>query len=186
MGANAVSPGQVVTIDQLNALYNRLYTLYNTHKTSSAQLNTTFKNAAIPISNTSGHARGSQVNVTTELTDLKNALNSLSSSQWYQSNTANTITTMTDYSGFTLPSVGDLLKATDFNTVETAITNAEKIIPSYSSQYSNYSNYTNYNNYSNYSNYSKYSNYSNYSKYSKYSNYSRYSRSSNANSRSGL
>lgn len=171
MGANAVSPGQVVTIDQLNALYNRLYTLYNTHKTSSAQLNTTFKNAAIPISNTSGHARGSQVNVTTELTDLKNALNSLSSSQWYQSNTANTITTMTDYSGFTLPSVGDLLKATDFNTVETAITNAEKIIPSYSSQYSNYS---------------KYSNYSNYSKYSKYSNYSRYSRSSNANSRSGL
>ena len=186
MGANAVSSGQVVTIAQLDALYNRLYTLYNTHKTSSAQLNTTFKNAAIPISNTSGHARGSQVNVTTELTDLKNALNSLSSSQWYQSNTANTITTMTDYSGFTLPSVGDLLKATDFNTVETAITNAEKIIPSYSSQYSNYSNYTNYNNYSNYSNYCKYSHYSNYSKYSKYSNYSRYSRSSNANSRSGL
>jgi len=34
---------------------------------------------------------------------------------------------------FTLPSVGDLLKYTDFNAVESAITIAEGTVPNYSS-----------------------------------------------------
>ena len=156
MGANAVSSGTKASIASLDALYNRLYTHYNKHKTSAYQTNSTFKNAAIPISNSSGHAAGSQINITDELTDLKSALNSLSASTWIKPSTANTTVTMTDYSGFTLPSIGDLLEAADFNIVETAITNAEGIVPNYSSQYSNYSNYSNYTNYSNYSNYSNY------------------------------
>ena len=176
MGANAVQSGQSVTIASLDALYNRLYTHYNKHKTSAVQTNSTFASAAIPISNTSGHARGTPVNVTDELSDLKSALTSLKSSTWIKSNTANTQDSMANYiTDFTLPSVGSLLKATDFNVIENAITTAEGVIPTYSSQYSNYTNYTNYSNYNNYRNYSQYDNYSNYSNYTNYTNYTNYS-----------
>ena len=143
MGANAVKAGDTVTIAQLDALYKRLYNLYNTHKTSTHQTNSSFRSAAIPISNTSGHAAGSLVNPTTELSNLRSALSSLRNSTWIKSGTVDTTVRMTT-GDFTLPSVGSLLKATDFNAVESIITTAEGTVPTYSSRYSNYSNYNNY------------------------------------------
>ena len=60
----------------------------------------------------------------------------LANSQWYQSNTAGTIVRMTDFSGnFSIPSVGSLLKASDFNLIENTITTAETIIPNYANKY---------------------------------------------------
>jgi hypothetical protein len=70
------------------------------------------------------------------LQTLKDELASLANSSWYQSNTANTVVKMTDFSKTcTIPSVGDLLKASDFNLIETTIANAESIIPNYSGKY---------------------------------------------------
>ena len=43
---------------------------------------------------------------------------------------------MTDFStNIKVPNVGDLLKSVDFNLIETAITSAETIIPTYSNKY---------------------------------------------------
>ena len=133
MGKDAVAAGTQAQIAQINALYTRLYNLRNTHASSSAQI----KAANIPaFASTSGISAGTKA-TTSPLQTLKTELTQLSNSKWYQSNTAGTVVTMTDYgTALSIPAVGSLLKYTDFNVVETAITNAEGIIPTYSSKYS--------------------------------------------------
>ena len=170
----AVNKGSIITIAQLDALYTRLYNLTNTHKNSPYQLN---KTNIADAQQTSGLKSGDIIKTTTAKIDLlKQELKNLANSKWYKDNTYNQIVTMTDFSGnFSIPDVGDLITAEDFNLIDTTISSAESITPHYANNYSQYTNYTNYANYgAQYSNYSQYTNYSKYQgKYSNYSNYTK-------------
>lgn len=132
MGASATSSGNQVKLSDLDALYQRLYTLKTTHINSTAQIN---KSALTTPAVRSGLSQGSIVKPTS-ITTLKNELANLAKSQWYQSNTRDTVVTMTDYStSVTTPTVGALLKSSDFNLIESAITSAEAIVPNYANKY---------------------------------------------------
>lgn len=134
MGANATSVGTLVKLSDLDALYLRLYNLKVAHINDADQIN---KSALTVPAQSSGLTRGSKVEVSTaKIATLKSELANLAQSKWYQSNTENTIVTMTDFStNIKVPNVGDLLKSVDFNLIETAITSAEQIIPTYSNKY---------------------------------------------------
>lgn len=134
MGANATSVGTLVKLSDLDALYLRLYNLKVAHINDADQIN---KSALTVPAQSSGLTRGSKVKVSTaKIATLKSELANLAQSKWYQSNTKNTIVTMTDFStNIKVPNVGDLLKSVDFNLIETAITSAEQIIPTYSNKY---------------------------------------------------
>lgn len=134
MGANATSVGTLVKLSDLDALYLRLYNLKVAHINNADQIN---KSALTVPAQSSGLTRGSKVEVSTaKIATLKSELANLAQSKWYQSNTENTIVTMTDFStNIKAPNVGDLLKSVDFNLIETAITSAEQIIPTYSNKY---------------------------------------------------
>ena len=134
MGANATSVGTLVKLSDLDALYLRLYNLKVAHINDADQIN---KSALTVPAQSSGLTRGSKVEVSTaKIATLKSELANLAQSKWYQSNTANTVVTMTDFStNIKVPNVGDLLKSVDFNLIETAITSAEQIIPTYSNKY---------------------------------------------------
>lgn len=134
MGANATSVGTLVKLSDLDALYLRLYNLKVAHINDADQIN---KSALTVPAQSSGLTRGSKVEVSTaKIATLKSELANLAQSKWYQSNTENTIVTMTDFStNIKVPNVGDLLKSVDFNLIETAITSAETIIPTYSNKY---------------------------------------------------
>lgn len=132
MGANTVNPGDKVQLTSLDALYNRLSTLKNTHINSTHQIN---KANLTTMPDSSNLSIGTSVN-TEKLTILKQELANLAKSQWYKSNTAGTVVTMTDFSNFTIPSPNSLLLASDFNLIESAITSAEAIVPNYSGKYS--------------------------------------------------
>lgn len=134
MGANATSVGTLVKLSDLDALYLRLYNLKAAHINDADQIN---KSALTVPAQSSGLTRGSKVEVSTaKIATLKSELANLAQSKWYQSDTENTIVTMTDFSkNIKVPNVGDLLKSVDFNLIETAITSAETIIPTYSNKY---------------------------------------------------
>lgn len=134
MGANATSVGTLVKLSDLDALYLRLYNLKVAHINDADQIN---KSALTVPAQSSGLTRGSKVEVSTaKIATLKSELANLAQSKWYQSDTENTIVTMTDFSkNIKVPNVGDLLKSVDFNLIETAITSAETIIPTYSNKY---------------------------------------------------
>lgn len=134
MGANATSVGTLVKLSDLDALYLRLYNLKVAHINDADQIN---KSALTVPAQSSGLTRGSKVKVSTaKIATLKSELANLAQSKWYQSDTANTVVTMTDFStNIKVPNVGDLLKSVDFNLIETAITSAEQIIPTYSNKY---------------------------------------------------
>lgn len=134
MGANATSVGTLVKLSDLDALYLRLYNLKVAHINDADQIN---KSALTVPAQSSRLTRGSKVEVSTaKIATLKSELANLAQSKWYQSNTANTVVTMTDFStNIKVPNVGDLLKSVDFNLIETAITSAETIIPTYSNKY---------------------------------------------------
>lgn len=134
MGANATSVGTLVKLSDLDALYLRLYNLKVAHINDADQIN---KSALTVPAQSSGLTRGSKVEVSTaKIATLKSELANLAQSKWYQSDTANTVVTMTDFStNIKVPNVGDLLKSVDFNLIETAITSAEQIIPTYSNKY---------------------------------------------------
>ena len=131
----AATQGNKVNLSDLDALYTRLYNLTNTHKNSQYQLNAS---AIASAQQSSNLQQGDKVEVTTSKFDLlKQELANLANSQWEQSNTTGTIVRMTDFSNnFTIPNVGDLLDASDFNLIENTITSAESIIPNYSGRYS--------------------------------------------------
>ena len=131
----AVSAGEKITLAQLDALYLRLYNLRNTHASSQHQINA----SRIPAAQSSSGLRvGDTIAVATAKIDLlKQELADLANSQWYQSNTAGTVVSMTNFSGnFSVPNIGDLIKASDFNLIENTIATAETIIPNYSNKYS--------------------------------------------------
>lgn len=133
MGVNAVSTGNIVYLSSLDALYNRLYNLRNTHANSMHQINGSALSAA---QSSSGLQAGVSLTKPDKLAILKQELQNLANSKWYTPNTENSITTMTDFgSSLSIPNVGDLLKVSDFNLIESAITTAESIIPNYSSKY---------------------------------------------------
>lgn len=134
MGVNATSVGDLVKLSDLDALYLRLYNLKMTHINDADQIN---QSALTIPAESSGLTQGSKVEVSTaKIATLKSELANLAQSQWYQSNTRNTIVTMTDFStDIKVPNIGDLLKSTDFNLIETAITSAEAIVPTYSNKY---------------------------------------------------
>ena len=130
----AVGAGEKITLAQLDALYLRLYNLRNTHASSAHQINA----SRIPAAQSSSGLRvGDPIAVTTAKIDLlKQELADLANSQWYQSNTAGTVVSMTNFSGnFSVPNIGDLIKASDFNLIENTIATAETIIPNYSNKY---------------------------------------------------
>lgn len=134
MGANATSAGNLVKLSDLDALYLRLYNLKVAHINDTDQIN---KPALTIPAKSSGLTQGSKVAVSTaKIATLKSELANLAQSKWYKSNTANTVVTMTDFSTtIKVPNVGDLLKSADFNLIETAITSAEAIVPTYSNKY---------------------------------------------------
>lgn len=134
MGVNATSVGDLVKLSDLDALYLRLYNLKMAHINDADQIN---KSALTIPAESSGLTQGNKVEVSTaKIATLKSELANLAQSKWYQSDTANTIVTMTDFStDIKVPNIGDLLKSTDFNLIETAITSAEAIIPTYSNKY---------------------------------------------------
>lgn len=134
MGVNATSVGDLVKLSDLDALYLRLYNLKMAHINDADQIN---QSALTIPAESSGLTQGSKVEVSTaKIATLKSELANLAQSQWYQSNTRNTIVSMTDFStDIKVPNIGDLLKSTDFNLIETAITSAEAIVPTYSNKY---------------------------------------------------
>lgn len=134
MGANATSIGTLVKLSDLDALYLRLYNLKVAHINDADQIN---KSALTVPAQSSGLTQGSKVEVSTaKIATLKSELANLAQSKWYKSDTASDIVTMTDFStNIKVPNVGDLLKSADFNLIETAITSAEAIIPTYSNKY---------------------------------------------------
>lgn len=134
MGVNATSVGDLVKLSDLDALYSRLYNLKMAHINDADQIN---KSALTIPAESSGLTQGNKVEVSTaKIATLKSELANLAQSKWYQSDTANTIVTMTDFStDIKVPNIGDLLKSTDFNLIETAITSAEAIVPTYSNKY---------------------------------------------------
>ena len=134
MGVNATSVGDLVKLSDLDALYLRLYNLKMAHINDADQIN---QSALTIPAKSSGLTQGSRVEVSTaKIETLKSELANLAQSQWYQSDTRNTIVTMTDFStDIKVPNIGDLLKSTDFNLIETAITSAEAIVPTYSNKY---------------------------------------------------
>lgn len=134
MGANATSAGNLVKLSDLDALYLRLYNLKVAHINDADQIN---KPALTVPAKSSGLTQGSKVAVSTaKIATLKSELANLAQSKWYKSNTARDIVTMTDFStNIKVPNIGDLLKSADFNLIETAITSAEAIIPTYSNKY---------------------------------------------------
>lgn len=134
MGVNATSVGDLVKLSDLDALYSRLYNLKMAHINDADQIN---KSALTIPAESSGLTQGNKVEVSTaKIATLKSELANLAQSKWYQPDTANTIVTMTDFStDIKVPNIGDLLKSTDFNLIETAITSAEAIVPTYSNKY---------------------------------------------------
>lgn len=134
MGVNATSVGDLVKLSDLDELYLRLYNLKMAHINDADQIN---KPALTIPAESSGLTQGSKVEVSTaKIATLKSELANLAQSKWYQPDTANTIVTMTDFStDIKVPNIGDLLKSTDFNLIETAITSAEAIVPTYSNKY---------------------------------------------------
>lgn len=127
-----INSGTTITLEQIDALYTRIYNLKNTHKSSSHQINA----SGITLgSQTSGLSKGSTIQ-TNPISTLKSELQNLANSKWYKSSTADTVVQMTDFSGsIIVPSAGSAITAQDFNLVETAITSAEAITPSYASKY---------------------------------------------------
>lgn len=134
MGANATSAGNLVKLSDLDTLYLRLYNLKVAHINDADQIN---KSALTTPAKSSGLVQGSKVEVSTaKIATLKSELANLANSKWYKSNTVNDVVTMTDFSTtIKVPRVGDLLKSADFNLIETAITSAEAIVPTYSNKY---------------------------------------------------
>ena len=135
MGNNAVSQNNLITLASLDALYNRLYVLTNTHKNSVDQLN-----KSLPAAKASSGLSSNSPITTAPLSELKQELTNLAGSNWYTKHTvegdSNATTYMTDYgSSLTIPSVGELLSASDFNLIENAITSAEAIVPNYGTKY---------------------------------------------------
>ena len=134
MGANATTVGTLVKLSDLDALYLRLYNLKVAHINDADQIN---KSALTVPAQSSGLTRGSKVEVSTaKIATLKSELANLAQSKWYRPNTTNDVVTMTDFStNIKVPNIGDLLKSADFNLIETAITFAETIVPTYSNKY---------------------------------------------------
>ena len=130
----SATSGNVINLSDLDNLYLRIYNLRNTHYNSDYQLNASNIASA---QQSSGLSQGSKIEVATAKIDLlKQELKNLANSQWYQSNTAGTIVSMTDFSNnFSIPNIGDLLEASDFNLIENTITTAESIVPQYSNKY---------------------------------------------------
>ena len=131
----AATQGNKVNLSDLDALYTRLYNLRNIHANSTHQLNAGAINSA---QQSSGLQPGDIVAVSTAKFDLlKQELANLANSKWYEPNTStNAIVTMADFSNnFSIPNIGDLLEASDFNLIENTITSAESIIPNYSGKY---------------------------------------------------
>ena len=130
----SVNSGDKILLSHLDDLYSRLYNLTVAHQTSLHQQNS----ANIPnAQQKSNLSQGDTIATTTAKIDLlKQELKNLSNSWWYQSNTADTKVYMTDFSNnFSLPSVGELLQASDFNLIENTIATAETIIPNYENKY---------------------------------------------------
>ena len=127
-----INSDTTITLEQIDALYTRIYNLKNTHKNSSHQINA----SGITLgSQTSGLSKGSTIQ-TNPISTLKDELKNLANSKCYKSSTADTVVQMTDFSGsIIVPSTGSVITAKDFNLVETAITSAEAITPSYASKY---------------------------------------------------
>lgn len=136
MGANSQTSGNLAKLSDLDALYTRVYNLKNKHINSSDQKNGSALTA--PQKSTSGLSQGNIIYVSTaNYALLKSELANLANSKWWTPNSSdNTYTQMTDFStSITIPNVGDLLQANNFNLLETAITNAENVDISYSGHY---------------------------------------------------
>lgn len=133
----SVAKGDIVSINDLNALYSRLATVVNAHKNSIYQLNAS---AITSPQATSGISAGTSIQSGTNspLNKLKTELANLANSSWYVANSNSTITSMPDLSGqLTIPAVGALLSISDFNLVDSIITQAENsAVPTYSTKYS--------------------------------------------------
>lgn len=137
MGANSQSSGNLARLSDLDALYTRVYNLKNKHINSVDQKNKSALTA--PTKSTSGLKQGDSIKVSTaNYALLKSELANLANSKWWTPNSSgNTYTQMPDYStSISIPNVGDLLQASNFNLLETAITNAENVNISYSGHYS--------------------------------------------------
>lgn len=148
-----ISAGTVLRPATFNALLTRLDTVRKNHLNKNGQnstANSTFATAFVTNIAASG-----QIVDDNNVTKLKNTLTTLAQSAWLDSTFANKIT---------VPSVGTLVKASDFNVWDNTVTAVEAICPNYS-KYGQYSNYGDYSAYSHYD-YTQYSNYYQYSNYS--------------------
>ena len=160
--ANTPSGGSPLGFNTLFVRLNNIRANHLNKDGQNATANSTFA-TAFP---TSVSVQGNAI-PQSEPQRIKDELNTLSQSAWL---------TTTFASKITVPAVGDLITAANFNTWSSVISEVEAICANYSQYGSQYSQYNNYgNDYSEYG--SQYSEYNNYgSKYSQYNNdYSKYS-----------
>lgn len=159
-----IQSGSSVSASGFNNLFTRLDNIRKNHLNKDGQ-NSTANSTFATAFNTSV-AKVGEKPIPNNVQQIKNNLTTLAQSAWLDTTFASKIT---------IPTVGSLLKATDFNVADNTITEVEGICPNYS-QYSQYGQYGNYDQYGQYTNYGQYGQYTNYAKYSQYDDYGNFSR----------
>lgn len=128
----SVQVGESITVEQLDSLFERVKNLKNIHINSQHQLSSSL---TPPIDN-SGLSPGDLI-TPNEIQVLQNELANLANSFWAKPYGANEMIYMTDFSqNFSIPEVGELITASDFNLIDNTISIAEQIVPNYDSRYS--------------------------------------------------
>lgn len=128
----ALEQGNKVVATDFNALFETLETIRTEHLNANGQ--TSAANTALSTAFNTNVAQVGQLPTPSNVQALKDNLTTLVKSTWLESSFASAIT---------VPSTGALLKAIDFDTIESTIEDVEAVCPDYS-QYNQYSNYTDY------------------------------------------
>lgn len=165
MASTPVTQGSIIkpSSNGLNDLFSRIETLRGKHLTASqaAGSSTTGITSAFPTNVAVRDALADDANVSR----LKSNIDAVAASGSFVANRGSVATAIT------VPSVGSLIKATDFNAWDTVVTNMENVC----AHYDRYSRYDEYSHYSHYG--SRYDEYGQYGKYGHYgSRYGAYSR----------
>ena len=123
-----------------NTLFARLENLRQTHYNAGTQINKSSISSPFSTTVASAGNKITQANIQ----QLQTNLNTLKRSTWYQTwatygySTSDTYVptqSLSSQANFTIPSAGALIKATDFNTLDSQLKTLEGICPVYSGKY---------------------------------------------------
>lgn len=127
-----VTSGQEATAESFNDLFSRLNAIRANHKGKNGQNDTA--NAAFATTIKPGVRARDLAQAPDDAQKIKDALEFLSKSEWLSTTFASKVT---------IPTVGELLKASDYNGYDAILKEVEAVCPNYS-KYNQYGAYADY------------------------------------------